>query len=55
MTHQSNIGNIYLNAKDTFQATYQLLIDKPENVCSKNYNFKYFFEYSLIWVLTKKI
>ena len=48
MTLQSNIDNIYLNAEDTFEAKYQLLIDKLENVGFKNYNSKYFFEYSMI-------
>ena len=45
--HQSDIGKIYLYAKDPFEAKYQLLINKIESTELKHLNdSKAFIEYS---------
>ena len=36
--HLSNIGNIYLYAKDPYEAKYQLLIKKQENKGLEHFN-----------------
>ena len=44
---QSNIVKIYLYTKDPYEAKYQFLIKKPENVGTKHFNdSKVFIEYS---------
>ena len=45
--HQLDIAKIHLYAKDTYEAKYQFLINKCENVDLKHYNDpKAFLEYS---------
>ena len=36
INHQRDIDKIYLYAKDPYEAKYQLLINKRENVCLKH-------------------
>ena len=38
MNHPTDIHKIYLYTKDPYQAKYQFLINKRENVCLKHYN-----------------
>ena len=46
-SHQPDIDNIYLYAKDPFEAKYQLLINKRKNARLKHLNdSKGFIEYS---------
>ena len=47
INHQPDIDQMYLYAKDLYEAKYQLLINKRENVGLKHWNdSKAFIEYS---------
>ena len=47
INHQPDINQMYLYAKDLYEAKYQLLINKRENVGLKHWNdSKAFIEYS---------
>ena len=47
ISHQSDIYKIYLYAKDSYEAKYQLLTNKRQDVGLKHYNdSKAFIEYS---------
>ena len=47
INHQRDIDKIYLYAKDPYEAKYQFLINKRENVCLKHCNGSIvFMEYS---------
>ena len=47
INHQSDIGKIYLNAKDPYEGKYQFLINKREDVGTNYFNDSIaFIEYS---------
>ena len=47
ISQQPDIDKIYLYAKDLYEAKYQFLINKRENIGSKHFNdFKTFIKYS---------
>ena len=53
MCHQPNIDKIHLNAKDPFEAKYQLLINKTESLCLNHCNDpKVFIEYWTLYIIT---
>ena len=49
ISHQPDINKIYLYAKDSYEAKYQLLIHKRESTGLKHLNYsKAFIEYSYV-------